>query len=107
MKVQVFHTLARLVTAVVHDAIIRDALLLADMDDHFKAVGNDGGIFRCQFVGRRDVLPGHHQEMDRRLRRHIIKRHRLLVFIELLAGDLAADDLAKQAIFIRFHEFLL
>ena len=52
-----------------------------------------------QRSGRDNVLFGHHQKVHLGLRVDVVERHHLLVLVQLLGGDLALRDHAKQTIF--------
>src|SRR6185295_14775369 len=71
--------------------------------EHLAECGLVGGL---RVVERRDVRLRHEQDMHRRLRPDVVERDHLVVLVHLLRRDLAADDLAKNAIWIA-HRFFL
>ena len=90
--------LPRLIAAVVDDAVALHAQLLADLHDDLKAVSHHGAVVRRNGVGAADMLLGYHQKMGGRLGVDVVEGVALLVLVDLVAGDLAIDDGAEQAV---------
>ena len=60
-------------------------------------------IFGLQEGRSHDMFFGDDQKMDGRLGRDIPEGQEFIIFIELVRGDLAADDLTEETVFI--HDF--
>src|SRR5258706_6816831 len=69
-------------------------------DEHLAERRLVGGL---RVVERRDVRFRHEQDMHRRLRADVVERDHLVVLVDLLRRDLAADDFAKNAIRLIFQ----
>ena len=62
-------------------------------------MAQQGTVLLRQGSGTLDVLFGHNKEVHLSLRVDIVKRHDLIVLVELFGGDLTLGDHAKQTIF--------
>ena len=62
-------------------------------------MAQQGTVLLRQGSGTLDVLFGHNKKVHLGLRVDIVKRHDLIVLIQLFRGDLALGDHAKQTIF--------
>src|SRR6266446_2324004 len=98
VQMKVIYRLARARVHVEHRAIS----LLVDIGLHCKFLGNlehladERIIFRYHIIQSRDVLLGHDQKMNWRLRPQILKCHDEVVFMHKVRGCLAFDDSAKK-----------
>src|SRR5215470_16167667 len=72
-------------------------------DEH---LAERGLVRRLRVVERRDVRLRHDQQVHRRLRADVVERDHLVILVGFLGRNLAADDLAKNAVRIA-HLFFL
>ena len=98
MEVQVLDGLAGLVAAVVDDTVALTAQLMAQFGDDGEAVCHHGRVALVDLGRAADVCLGHYQKMYRCLRLDVIKGIAQVILVQLLAGDLAIDDGAEQAV---------
>ena len=86
-------------TNVVHGPVsVFDAALAANLRRHQIAVADDLGIFRCGILQIHNMPLGNDEHVRRRLGIDIFEGVDLIVFVNLLRGNLTGDDLAEEAI---------
>ena len=82
------------------DAVaVVQALLRSQLCDHCKDMAQQCAVLFGQRSGRDNVLFGHHQKVHLGLRVDVVKRHHLLVLVQLLGGDFPLRDHTEQTIF--------
>jgi len=100
MEMQVLHGLAGILADIGDHAVaVVQTDFLGQLGDHGKDMAQQGTVLLRQGSGTLDVLFGHNKEMHLGLRVDIVKRHDLIVLIQLVRGDLALGDHTKQTIF--------
>jgi len=95
MKVEMMHTLARLLSDVGDYAIALNPLFSGNFGNDLENMGYEAAVASVNFGYRANVRLGNHQEMGRCLRRNVIERIAKFVFIDLIAGDFARNNFAE------------
>jgi hypothetical protein len=90
--------LSCLVAAVGDYTEVSDSHFCGHFSDDLEAMGNHGGILRCNGSGRLDMRLGNDQEVNGGLRVDVIKGIDLLVLIDLFGGNLSVYNGTKQTI---------
>lgn len=99
VEVNMHHGLSGSGAAVVDDAVaVFQPLSLGNLRDGGEAGRDSAGVRVIEFVGGSNVLLRHDEDMHRGLGIDIPEGEDLVVLIDLAAGDLPGDNLAKQAI---------
>ena len=99
VEVQVHDGLAAVRAAVVDDAVAAaEAFRLGDLGDGFKAACDPHAVLRCYLVSAGDMSLGNNEDVHRSLRIDVAESIDILILIDLCAGDIPGDYLAKQAI---------
>src|SRR5689334_10321554 len=60
-------------------------------------------VFRADLCHRRDMPLRHDHEMHWRPRRNVVEGEEFFILVDLARGNLALDDLAKDAVRVRGH----
>ncbi len=99
VDVQVENRLSRIGTDVEHSAVsVFDATLARNLRGREMAAADQLGFFRGGFFQSANVFLGNHEHMRGPLRIDVLKSKGVIVFVNLLGGNLAAHDAAKQAV---------
>ena len=90
------YTLAAIRSAIgYHTVTIFQTLMLCQLGDHLKNMGNHGGIFSVDAIAVSDVGFGHHQNVGGRLGVDVPESVDGFVFVNLGGRNLTRDDLAE------------
>ncbi|MPN36761.1 hypothetical protein SDC9_184272 [bioreactor metagenome] len=103
MHVQVMHLLPALIASIYHDAestlrIGIAALLQRQLGGQRHHLAQQRSVFGGNLRHRRNVLPGHDQKVHGRPGVDVMEGEQVFVFINLLRGNLALDDLAENTV---------
>ena len=95
---QVEHGLTGSDSAVDHRAEVLQTLLLRHFGCHQQQVSQQRLMVRSSRTQALDRLTGDHQHMHRRLGSDVPKGQAVLVAVNLIAGDLAPQDLSEDRV---------
>lgn len=99
VKVQMIHGLASIRSRVHHGAeAFAQPLLFCDRFSHLVQVAKNALVSGREMRKRSDVLAWDHENMHRRLGMNVGEDNRVIVFIQLLRGNLTRGDFAEQAV---------
>ena len=102
MEMQVLHGLAGILADIGDHAVaVVQANFLGQLGDHGKDMAQQGTVLLSQGSGTLDVLFGHNKKVHLGLRVDIVKRHDLIVLIQLVRGDLALGEEFTRDDFIK------
>src|SRR5687768_6054099 len=98
MQVDVKHRLSRLRVAIEHGPIARPivALVFRNLRGGAHHGADQRVVIGIQVVERRDVLLGHHERVQRRLRIDIGEGQQPVVFVDFRGRDFSGNDPAEQ-----------
>jgi len=99
VQVKVEDGLAGTRADVIHGPVsVLDAALVRNFRRDEVRVADDLRVFRRSFLDADDVFLGNNEQVRGRLRANVFDREDMVVFVDLLRGDLPGEDVAEQAI---------